>query len=111
MLRLPSFGELVQDLGVRNRMRASRRAAPTSKLTRASVALPKQPQSQLPAAARVNPRGTCADHQNHRRKHPLPDSEVLHDAVAAARTARSPSSTRRTSAIALATPITASPFR
>ena len=76
MLRLPSFGELDQGLGVRNRIRASRRAAPASMLTRASFALPKQPQSQVPATARVNPPGTCADHQNHRRKHPLPDKLI-----------------------------------
>ncbi|HPM23957.1 MAG TPA: hypothetical protein PLP66_08615, partial [Phycisphaerae bacterium] len=57
----------------------------------------------------VNPPGTCADHQNHRRKHPRPDSEVLKDAVAAATAARSPSTARRKNAIALATRITVSP--
>jgi len=91
-------------------MRASRRAAPASRLTRESVALPKQPQSQVPAAARRNPPGTCADHQNHRRKHPLPDKEILNDAVAAARAARSPSTARRKNAITLLTPITAPHF-
>ena len=108
MLRLPSFGELVQGLGVRNRIRASRRAAPAPRLTRASFALPKQPQSQVPAAARHNPPGTCADDSNHRRKHLLPDSEVLHDAVAAARLARLRSGASRKT-ITHTTPITASP--